>query len=340
MERKWWTLVVVCLSIFMLLLDITIVNVALPDIARDLQGELQRSAVGGRRLRAHPGRPAAHRRVARRSPRAPAGVRRRARAVHARLAGVRPRARLARPDPRPRSAGDRRRGALLGLPRAARPGVRGPRAGDGVRLLGRDDRRRGGGRAAGRGRAHLRPGLAVHLLPQPPDRRGRAVDHAHPRARDAGPAGRADRLAGDRDVLRRPVRARLRAHPRQRRGVGEHGDRGADRRRRGAARGLRRGRAAPGAADVRPRAVPQAGLLRRLDRRVHALGLDVRDVPLPHDLHPDDPRVRAVRGRAAVPADHAPLVLRGRGLGADDRARAGAGAARRRAAPRRRSGCC
>ncbi len=36
MERKWWTLIVVCLSIFMLLLDITIVNVALPDIARDL----------------------------------------------------------------------------------------------------------------------------------------------------------------------------------------------------------------------------------------------------------------------------------------------------------------
>src|SRR5215210_4217545 len=36
MERKWWTLVVVCVSIFMLLLDITVVNVALPDIQRDL----------------------------------------------------------------------------------------------------------------------------------------------------------------------------------------------------------------------------------------------------------------------------------------------------------------
>jgi EmrB/QacA subfamily drug resistance transporter len=36
LERKWWTLVVVCLAIFMLLLDITIVNVALPPIARDL----------------------------------------------------------------------------------------------------------------------------------------------------------------------------------------------------------------------------------------------------------------------------------------------------------------
>jgi hypothetical protein len=36
MERKWWTLVTVCVATFMLLLDITIVNVALPAIARAL----------------------------------------------------------------------------------------------------------------------------------------------------------------------------------------------------------------------------------------------------------------------------------------------------------------
>jgi EmrB/QacA subfamily drug resistance transporter len=36
MERKWWTLVAVCMGIFMLLLDITIVNVALPDIQKSL----------------------------------------------------------------------------------------------------------------------------------------------------------------------------------------------------------------------------------------------------------------------------------------------------------------
>src|SRR5215208_4359363 len=36
MERKWWTLIAVCVATFMLLIDVTIVNVALPDIQRDL----------------------------------------------------------------------------------------------------------------------------------------------------------------------------------------------------------------------------------------------------------------------------------------------------------------
>jgi EmrB/QacA subfamily drug resistance transporter len=35
-RNKWWTLGAVCVATFMLLVDITIVNVALPDIARDL----------------------------------------------------------------------------------------------------------------------------------------------------------------------------------------------------------------------------------------------------------------------------------------------------------------
>jgi EmrB/QacA subfamily drug resistance transporter len=36
MDRKWWTLIAVCTGTFMLLLDITVVNVALPDIQRSL----------------------------------------------------------------------------------------------------------------------------------------------------------------------------------------------------------------------------------------------------------------------------------------------------------------
>jgi EmrB/QacA subfamily drug resistance transporter len=40
MERKWWTLLAVCVATFMLLLDITIVNVALPSIQADLDASL------------------------------------------------------------------------------------------------------------------------------------------------------------------------------------------------------------------------------------------------------------------------------------------------------------
>ena len=40
MERKWWTLIAVCVATFMLLLDITVVNVALPDIQKDLHASL------------------------------------------------------------------------------------------------------------------------------------------------------------------------------------------------------------------------------------------------------------------------------------------------------------
>jgi EmrB/QacA subfamily drug resistance transporter len=40
MERKWWTLIAVCVATFMLLLDITIVNVALPSIQADLDASL------------------------------------------------------------------------------------------------------------------------------------------------------------------------------------------------------------------------------------------------------------------------------------------------------------
>src|ERR1700683_2752090 len=36
MDRKWWTLIAGCTGTFMLLLDITVVNVALPAIQRSL----------------------------------------------------------------------------------------------------------------------------------------------------------------------------------------------------------------------------------------------------------------------------------------------------------------
>jgi EmrB/QacA subfamily drug resistance transporter len=40
MERKWWTLIAVCVATFMLLMDVTIVNIALPSIQEDLDASL------------------------------------------------------------------------------------------------------------------------------------------------------------------------------------------------------------------------------------------------------------------------------------------------------------
>ncbi len=36
-NRKWWTLGAMCLSMFMIMLDSTVVNVALPSIQKDLK---------------------------------------------------------------------------------------------------------------------------------------------------------------------------------------------------------------------------------------------------------------------------------------------------------------
>src|SRR3954464_11432493 len=119
MARKWWTLLAVTTATFMLLLDITVVNVALPSIRddlgasfTDLQWVIDAYALTLAALVLTAGSsqisPAPARGFARRSPRPPPGVRRRAGALLVRLAALRSLAGRDLPEPRPRAAGRRR----------------------------------------------------------------------------------------------------------------------------------------------------------------------------------------------------------------------------------------
>jgi MFS family permease len=90
--RKWWTLATVCVAVFMLLLDITVVSTALPSIrddlgARftDLQWVVDAYTLTLAALVLTAGSLAD-------PPRAPARVPRRTRRVHRRLTAVRARA--------------------------------------------------------------------------------------------------------------------------------------------------------------------------------------------------------------------------------------------------------
>ena len=209
MDRKWWTLIVVCIATFMLLLDITIVNVALPAIERDLNADfadlqwvidayaLTLAAVLltggsladllGRRLIFVIG----------------VGD------LHLRLAAVRARRLADVLNLVARAAGHRRRVHVLDRARAARLRLPGPRPRHRVRRLGRGHRRVGGGRAAGRRRAHRRHRLGGDLPRQPADRhrRDRAGAARRSRSRRRRAAARID-WPGPRHVLRRAVRAR------------------------------------------------------------------------------------------------------------------------------------
>ena len=70
------------------------------------------------------------------------------------------------------------------------------------------------------------------------------------------------------------------------------------------------------------------GVHRRRDRRLHALQLDLRNVPVPDPLRPERPRLQPAAGRPALPADHAAVLRRGAVRGQADRARGRAPAAR------------
>ena len=142
MERKWWTLIAVSVATFMLLLDITVVNVALPSIREDLgasftdlQWVIDAYALTLAALVLTAGSLAD--RLGRRRVFA-AGLAIFSRRLAALRAGARPDV----PQPRARRPGRRRRGDVRRLAGADRPGVRGrPRARHGDGHLRRDDRR-------------------------------------------------------------------------------------------------------------------------------------------------------------------------------------------------------
>ena len=138
MERKWRVLIVVCVAVFMLLLDITVVNVALPQIEKelhtsftDLQWVVDAYALTLAATMLNAGSlgdllgPQA-------------GLPRRDRAVHDRLGALRRGAVAALADPRARRAGHRRRRDVRRLAGDHLAGVPRPRARHGLRDLGRD----------------------------------------------------------------------------------------------------------------------------------------------------------------------------------------------------------
>ncbi len=220
MERKWWTLIAVSVAIFMLLLDITVVNVALPEIQRSLHSSFQdlqwvvnaysltlaAFLLDGRR--------------AGRSLRTKARVHDGPRRLHALLGRLRAGQYAARAEPVPRGAGHGRGDDVRHLAGADRARLPRPRARHRLRHLRRRDRRRRRRRPGRRRRDHLGHRLGMDLLRQRADRDRRRVPHAHAGLRVARPRSARRRLARARDLLGLAVPARLRADRGQRKGLG------------------------------------------------------------------------------------------------------------------------
>ena len=143
-QARWLALYVLCLGDLMIVLDVTIVGVALPVDPRGsrLLGDVAR--VGRQRLPAHVRRLSPARREARRSLRAPPSLPRRHLALHPGLARLRARDLPGAPGHRTGGAGSRRRGRVRGRPLAdddALHGACGPGEGDGDLRLRRLRRR-------------------------------------------------------------------------------------------------------------------------------------------------------------------------------------------------------
>ncbi len=175
MERKWWTLIAVSVAIFMLLLDITVVNVALPDIQRslhssfsDLQWVVNAYALTLAAFLLTAGAVADL--VGRRRVFVTGLFVFTASSAVCGLADT-----SARAQPRAGRAGHRRGDDVRDLARADRAGLPRQGARRGLRRVRRRDRRSRGDRPRGRRRHHLGHRLGVDLLRQRADRRRRRV---------------------------------------------------------------------------------------------------------------------------------------------------------------------
>ncbi len=329
MARKWWTLVAVCVATFMLLLDITVVNVALPDIQKDLNASLSSlqwvvdaysltlaaflltagsfaDRMGRRRVFT-------------------AGF-----AIFTFASFL---------------CGISGNATLLNLARGLQ-GIGGAAMfATSLALIAQEFQGRERGTAIGAWGATIGGAVAVGPLV------GGALTEAFgwewiffvnvpigigaifltttKLANLKAPDPEAARLARPGDLLAWPVRAHLRADPRQPRGLVEPPDRRHADGVGGLARRVRGHRAPARQRDARPLAVPKARLRRCVGGRVDALRLDVRDVPVPDAVHTGRARIRAARGGREVPAADAALLLRRprrrQALGPDT----GAGLARR-----------
>src|SRR5712691_8289961 len=225
-SRQRWTLALVCTAAFMLLLDITIVSVALPSIQRDLRAslpDLQWVSAAYALVLAVLLLPAATLgdRLGRRRLFLTGLVIFTAGSLACALAWTALALELFR--------------ALQGVGGAvlfatATPLLRAEFSGAALaRALGAFGATLGGASAIGplgRRGADRHAGLAVHLLRQPAHRRGGVRGRGGPAARIPQPGRRPGRLGGHGPDHRGADRADVRADPRQRDGLGQPGDRG------------------------------------------------------------------------------------------------------------------
>ena len=227
-RAKTFALILLAATQFVVVLDASIVNVALPSIGDDLELRARRPLLGRERLRPLLRRLPAARRAHGRPAGAAAHLHRGPPALRRGVAGRRARAERRHADRRAGRAGPGRR---ADLPRRTRDRdhhvLRGRRAQQGPRRVGRGGRSgRRRGRAARRS-AHRVPRLGVGAVREHADHPARRVPRpAHPR-REPRPPGRHVRHPGRGVGDRGPVDHGLRARRRRAGRLGLHADRSA-----------------------------------------------------------------------------------------------------------------